>query len=447
MPPVMAEAARVSQGLATVTRCGRRCGAVFGEQLKPVTAAVEPMPVRRSRSGENALERGLDPMGLCSICGRPFAGFDLQDDHVMPIGARVADEGLVLVRAGGEFSACLPSEAPAGSEVFAPVPCAALAHASCNMSKGATRDISRWRRQSLPSLVVAINESGERVALPPLEVLEPSPALDWTDAQREAYDRGVEALRRRGHRGARELRTIEELRVEKLRLEREHRRAAAEAEADEMIHKARAKLTAMTDWREVRDAITRITTRLAEAEAEWVALPMPPDSVGYFGAYFDGCFDHDAARAELRRWQATQQFARDRAVELYEDAVNAYKQSPVGRAEAARLAAMAPEKRVMSFNRHEAQAARTKHPADRARAAIARDSLEGLDVEIRTSLYHNGCYAKLQPQPSSAVTLEYLDDQGRVINAATGEILRTVKQPHGTSLKVPDTTPESTRMW
>ena len=163
------------------------------------------MSVKRLRSGENALERGLDPMGLCSICGLPFSGFDLQDDHVMPIGARVADEGLVLVRVSGEFSACLPSEAPPGVEVFAPVPCAALAHASCNMSKGATRDISRWRHQSLAALVVAINESGERVALPPLQVLEPSPELDWADAQREAYDRGVEALRRRGHRGAREL--------------------------------------------------------------------------------------------------------------------------------------------------------------------------------------------------------------------------------------------------
>ena len=124
--------------------------------------------------------------------------------------------------------------------------------------------------------------------------------------------------------------------------------------------------------------------------------------------------------------------------------MNAFKQSSAGRAEAARLAAVTPEKRIRAFNGHEARAARTKHPVDRAKTALARDSLEGLDVEIRSSLYHDGCYAKLQPQLSSAVTLEYLDDQGRVIDATTGEILRTVKRPCGTSLKVPDTTPRPT---
>ena len=116
-----------------------------------------------------------------------------------------------------------------------------------------------------------------------------------------------------------------------------------------MIQQARAKLAAMTDWWAVRDAVDRITTRLETAEATWVALPLPPDSVDYCGEYFDGCFDHDAARAALRRWQTTQQFARDRSVELYEDAVNAFKQSSAGRAETVKLAALTPEKRVKAF--------------------------------------------------------------------------------------------------
>ena len=76
------------------------------------------MLVLKSRLDQNALERGIDPRGLCSICAQPFEGFDLQDDHVLPIGARTADEGLVLIRFDDEFSACLPSEASAGSEVF-----------------------------------------------------------------------------------------------------------------------------------------------------------------------------------------------------------------------------------------------------------------------------------------------------------------------------------------
>ena len=32
--------------------------------------------------------------------------------------------------------------------------------------------------------------------------------------------------------------------------------------------------------------------------------------------YLDACFEHDAARAELRRWETTQQLARDRFIEL-----------------------------------------------------------------------------------------------------------------------------------
>ena len=274
------------------------------------------MLVLKSRLGQNALERGIDPRGLCSICAQPFEGFDLQDDHVLPIGARTADEGLVLIRFDDEFSACLPSEASAGSEVFSPVPCAALTHAQCNMSKGATRDINRWRHYSLPALVVAVNESGERVTLPPLRVREPSPELDWTDAQQEAHDRGVEALHRRGHRGARELKTVEELRAEQLRLGRERRRAAAEAKTDEMIEKARAKLAAMTDWRDVDNAIVRITRKLNEAEEVWKTAPQPPCFDVDVDSYLEGCLEHDAARAELRRWETTQQLARCRLIEL-----------------------------------------------------------------------------------------------------------------------------------
>ena len=274
------------------------------------------MLVLKSRLGQNALERGIDPRGLCSICAEPFEGFDLHDDHVLPIGARAADEGLVLVRVDGEFWACLASEAPADGEVFLPVPCAALTHAHCNMSKGATRDINGWRHYRLPALVVAVNEYGDRVSFPPLRVLDPAPELDWTDAQQEAHDRGVEALRRRGHRSSRELKTVEELRAEQLRLDREHRRVAAEAKTDEMIEKARAKLAAMTDWREVENATVRINRKLKEAEKVQKTTPEPPCFDDDVNGYLDRCFEHDAARAELRRWETTQQLARSRFIEL-----------------------------------------------------------------------------------------------------------------------------------
>ena len=162
----------------------------------------------------------------------------------------------------------------------------------------------------------AILRCDRRVLFPPLRVLDPAPELDWTDAQQEAHNRGVEALRHRGHRSARELKTVEELRAEQLRLDREHRRAASEAKTDEMIEKARAKLAAMTDWREVENATVRINRKLKEAEKVQKTTPEPPCFDDDVDDYLDACFEHDAARAELRRWETTQQLARGRFVEL-----------------------------------------------------------------------------------------------------------------------------------
>ena len=388
----------------------------------------------RFRVGQNARERGLDPHTPCSICGEPFAGFDLQDDHVMPIGARRVDEGLVVTRHGETFVACLPSEAPAGAEVFAPVPCAALTHASCNMSKGATREIHRWRHNALDPLVVAVNESGDRLLLPPPMVCPPSPEWDWTHAQREAYDRGVEALRRQGHESARGTRTTEELRAEALRIEREHRRAKADAKADEMIAKARVKLAAMTDWRKVREAISRIEERLDGAIESLNALPSEPDP----DAYFEGCFEYDEACAEARRWTAARALGRDRAAELYQSAVDSYRDSGSGRSFADRLASLPPTARVRAFNQCENRAAQSKHPVDRAKAEIAQSSLDGLDVYIGVSFYHDGLYAKLRsPSPDAPRTIEFMDNEGRVIDGATGEILRSVSPPPGLTLTQP----------
>ena len=198
----------------------------------------------------------------------------------MPIGARHVDEGLLLVRRGETFATCLPSGAPTGAKVCSPLPCAALTHASCDMSKRATRDIAQWRHPSLPPLLVAISESADRVVLPPVAVTEPSSEWDWTHAQREAYDRGVEALRRQGHESARRFRITDELRSEAMRHEREHRRAEAEAKADETICLRKAQLASMTDWREVSSAVPRITPHLAKAVRACSALaperpPMP----------------------------------------------------------------------------------------------------------------------------------------------------------------------------
>ncbi|MDE0320456.1 MAG: hypothetical protein OXH86_06945 [Acidimicrobiaceae bacterium] len=382
---------------------------------------TDPEARRGNRSGQNAVERGVDPRGLCSICAEPFTGFDLHEDHVMPIGARGVDEGLVLVRIGDAFVACLRSEAPGDGEVFAAVPCAALAHARCNMSKGATRDIERWRHPDLPLLIVGVSGSGARVAVPGPRVLAASAAWDWTDAQREAHDRGVEALRRRGHRSARSLKTTAEQLSEKLRLEREHHRAEVEATADDMIRKAEAGLAQMSDWREVRDANERIAARTAQARAEWAAMPHgnPPSD------WFEGCLEHDAAQASLRRWDTTQQLGQARAADLFPAAVEHFRASPAGRAEAARLDALAPAQRVSAFNRSEREAARTKRPDDRAKAQLAYAAIKDLDVHIGHSAYYDGRYAKLTVQPVNARTITYLDEEGRVIARETGDNLRT----------------------
>ena len=306
-------------------------------------ARTEPGSTGRYRLGKNALDRGVDPTQPCSICGEPFAGFDLHDDHVVPIGARTANDGLVLVRSTeGEFTACLLSETTDDAEVFRPVPCAALTHAHCNMSKGATRDIGLWRHHSQPALVVAVNDSDERVALPPVMVLDPSPEWDWTDTQREARDRGVEALRRRGDSGARELKTVAELRAVALALERENRRAAVEVEADKLIAAAKAELDTVRDFQAVNATVDDITRQREAAKVVWEATllslpePSPPGSFydvtldGYAPGYFDGCFEHDVACAALRRCDETMEHALNRAAELRRDAANATKHADVG---------------------------------------------------------------------------------------------------------------------
>ena len=91
------------------------------------------------------------------------------------------------------------------------------------------------------------------------------------------------------------------------------------------------------------------------------------------------------------------------------------------------------------FNRYEKQSANTKRPVDRAKAAIARESLDGLSVTIRRSQYYEGNYAKVSSQMSKPVEhvhiepgdppnqmvdrVTYVDHLGLVIDTATGEIL------------------------
>ena len=400
------------------------------------------MAKKRTRSGENARERGIDPAELCSICGEPFAGFDLHDDHVMPIGSHQARDGLVLAynTSNGEFTACLLSEVPPDADVFKPVPCGALAHTRCNLSKGATRDISQWRHLGLPTLVVAVNKTGQRVALPPLQVLDPSPETDWTVAQQEAHDRGVEALRRRGSHDATDLKTVDEIRAETLRLEREHRRAAAAVKANEMIAAAETKLAEMTDYAEVRKAIQRITAKhnntqaafsevtdqisevRTEVDAALGALPL----IHITDEYFDGCFDYDAADAEVQRWETTLRLAQTRCEELYDSAVAAFKQSTAGRGLAASLKNASDKTCVKVFNQREAAATGNNQPAAQAKADIAREALKGRDIKIGSSKYHTGDYAYIATVASTDTT--YVDAQGRLIHAATGAILQTDKQ-------------------
>ena len=72
----------------------------------------------------------------------------------MPIGSHKDQrDGLVVYRLTGQLHAMERLEVPEGAGVFRPWPCAALAHSHCNLAKGATRDISRWRHSSLPVVV------------------------------------------------------------------------------------------------------------------------------------------------------------------------------------------------------------------------------------------------------------------------------------------------------
>ena len=87
-------------------------------------------------------------------------------------------DGLVVYRLTGRLHAMERLEVPEGAEVFRPWPRAALAHAHCNLAKGATRDISRWRHSSLPVVVVGVAKSGVRLAVPGPVVLAPADLLD-----------------------------------------------------------------------------------------------------------------------------------------------------------------------------------------------------------------------------------------------------------------------------
>ena len=225
----------------------------------------------RRRQGMNALERGLDPRDPCSICAQPFAGHDLQDDHVMPIGSHKDQrDGLVVYRLTGQLHAAECLEVPAGAEVFHPWPCAALAHAHCNLSKGATRDISRWRHSSLPPVVVGVAESGARLAVPGPAVLESAELLDWDVVEQEAYDRGVDALRRQGHRWQGHEMTIEERREERRRLRHAHRQAARDALMRDFAAEHGPRIAALTDWRAVSAEHNDVQRRLRRVDADSV---------------------------------------------------------------------------------------------------------------------------------------------------------------------------------
>ena len=225
----------------------------------------------RGRQGRNALERELDPRGPCSICGQPFAGFDLHDDHVMPIGShKDQSDGLVVYRLAGRLHAVARPEVPEGAEVFYPWPCAALTHARCNLSKGATRDISRWRHSSLSPVVVGVAESGARLAVPGPVVLEPADLLDWNVVEQEAYDRGVGALRRQGHRWQGHEMTVQERRNERRRLEHAHRQAALGAAMRDFADEHGPRIATATDWRAVIAEHSDVLRRLHQTDVDSV---------------------------------------------------------------------------------------------------------------------------------------------------------------------------------
>ncbi|WP_419933263.1 hypothetical protein [Candidatus Poriferisodalis sp.] len=240
--------------------------------------------------------------------------------------------------------------------------------------------------------MIAVSKSGKRVVVPTLEILDPADELDWSLAQQEAYDRGLEALRRQGHESARHFKTIEELQSERLDLERDQRRVEAEAEADEMIAKAEAKFAAMDDWREVRAANERIANKWREVEQALEDMQVETE----VGGYFDGCFEYDAAQALKRRWSATSRLGQDRANQIYSETVQSFKDSRVGQALARHLMTLDPEDRVAAYNSHEEQRAQTLRPVDRAKAEIAREAIDDLDVELAYGGSDRGFIAKLR---------------------------------------------------
>lgn len=189
----------------------------------------------------------------------------------MPIGSHKDQrDGLVVYRLAGQLHAAERLAVPAGAEVFHPWPCAALAHAHCNLSKGATRDISRWRHSSLRPVVVGVAESGARLAVPGPAVLESAELLDWDVVEQEAYDRGVDALRRQGHQWQGHEMTIDERREERRRLQYAHRQAARDALMRDFAAEHGPRIAALTDWRAVSAEHNDVQRRLRRADADSV---------------------------------------------------------------------------------------------------------------------------------------------------------------------------------
>ena len=199
----------------------------------------------------------------------------------MPIGSHKDNrDGLVVCRVGdGRPFAAARAGVPEDAEVFRPWPCAALAHAHCNLSKGATRVISRWRHASLPPVVVGVAESGARFAVPGPVVLAAARLGDWAVVEQEAYDRGVEALRRQGHRWQGHEMTIAERREEQRRLDRAHSAAARDAALRDLAAEHGPRIAALTDWQAVisehEDVLRRLrcaaTASLEHAKLSYLA--------------------------------------------------------------------------------------------------------------------------------------------------------------------------------
>ena len=295
----------------------------------------------------------------------------------MPIGSSYADDQFVVVRTTSGFRACKASGVPRGAEVFRAVPCVELTHARCNLLKGSTDDIARWRHPSLPPLVVAVNAAGERLLVPSLEVLPPADAVAWNDAQREAYDRGVEAWRRQGHDRERSFKTTTDTRAELRQLDFSNRKAKIDADADDMIRKAAAKFESMSDLSEVRDAISRITKSCREAEAASRAVPARA-SVRRLKARLA----HVAAQAELRRWRSTADLGRQRERQLLRIEVDGYRGSLQGQRDAADFAALPPHWLVDACNWYRQQARRTGSPTHHAQAEMSLAAIQDRGIAV-----------------------------------------------------------------